>query len=252
MSALVCTGLEAGYFKRSPCVRNVDLTLEAGQVLCLLGPNGAGKTTLLMTLAGLLPRFSGQVSVGDAVIKSGSPRAAVGSGLVLVPDDRALFRGLSVRKNLQLATRGRGRGKQALGEVLDYFPALGARLKVDAGQLSGGEQQMLAIGRALIQQPKVLLIDELSMGLAPVIVESILPILRTVAEQRGTTVVLVEQHIHLALEVADRAAILVHGEIVLEQPAAALRADPGLVERAYLGARKDDSESVVAAADPTN
>lgn len=123
MSALVCAGLEAGYFKRSPCVRNVDLTLDAGEVVCLLGPNGAGKTTLLLTLAGLLTSSAGSVTVGDSAVKSGSPRAAVRSGLVLVPDDRALFRGLSVRKNLQLATHGRTRGKQALGEVLEYFPA---------------------------------------------------------------------------------------------------------------------------------
>lgn len=237
MSVLECKGLHAGYFKKSPCVRNIDLTLDAGEVVCLLGPNGAGKTTLLLTLAGLVSSSAGQVTVDGNAIRSGSPRAAVGSGLVLVPDDRSLFRGLSVRKNFQLATRGRVRGKQALAEVLDYFPALGARLKVDAGQLSGGEQQMLAIGRALIQRPKVLLIDELSMGLAPVIVESILPILRTVAEQNDTAVVLVEQHVHLALEVADRAVIMVHGEIVLEESAATLRDDPSLVEAAYLGAR---------------
>ena len=244
MSVLECKGLEAGYFKRSPCVRNVDLNIGAGEVVSLLGPNGAGKTTLLLTLAGLLPSFGGDVLVGGQTLRRGSPRAAVGSGLVLVPDDRALFRGLSVRKNLQLATRGRDRGKQALNEVLEYFPALGARLKVDAGQLSGGEQQMLAIGRALIQRPKVMLIDELSMGLAPVVVESILPIIRAVADQGDTAVVLVEQHVHLALGIADRAVIMVHGEVVLDQPSSVLSDDPSLVERAYMGARKDDSESV--------
>jgi branched-chain amino acid transport system ATP-binding protein len=120
-------------------------------------------------------------------------------------------------------------------QVLDFFPALGKRLKLPAGMLSGGEQQMLALGRALIQDPRVLLIDELSMGLAPVIVEELLPIVRRIADGTGAAVVLVEQHVRLALEVADRAVVLVHGETVLRGPAATLAADPGLLERAYLG-----------------
>ncbi|MCH5644639.1 ATP-binding cassette domain-containing protein [Gordonia sp. ABSL49_1] len=233
-AALECHGLDAGYARSSPCVRGLDLAVERGEVVALIGPNGAGKTTLLTTLAGLLPRLGGTVVVGGTELGSGSTRAAVRAGLVLVPDDRSLFRRLTTVQNLRLATRRHGH-TEAIEQVLEYFPALRNRLKVDAGQLSGGEQQMLAIGRALLQRPKVLLIDELSMGLAPVVVESILPVLREVAASDGTAIVLVEQHVRLALEVADRGIVLVHGEIRLEDSAAALASDVGRIERTYLG-----------------
>uniref|UniRef100_UPI003D8FC6E0 ABC transporter ATP-binding protein n=1 Tax=Gordonia sp. B7-2 TaxID=3420932 RepID=UPI003D8FC6E0 len=233
-AALECHGLDAGYARSSPCVRGLDLAVEHGEVVALIGPNGAGKTTLLTTLAGLLPRLGGTVVVGGTELGSGSTRAAVRAGLVLVPDDRSLFRRLTTVQNLRLATRRHGH-TEAIEQVLEYFPALRNRLKVDAGQLSGGEQQMLAIGRALLQRPKVLLIDELSMGLAPVVVESILPVLRKVAATDGTAIVLVEQHVRLALEVADRGIVLVHGEIRLEDSAVALASNVGRIERAYLG-----------------
>ncbi|MFD1813619.1 ABC transporter ATP-binding protein [Rhodococcus gannanensis] len=235
MTVLQCTGLQAGYAKSAPCVRGLDLTVDAGEILALVGPNGAGKTTLLSTLAGLLPRLGGTVAVESDPLASGRPRDAVRAGLVLVPDDRALFRRLSTEQNLRLAIRGRGNRRAGVDRALQYFPALESRLRVAAGQLSGGEQQMLAIARALLQQPKILLIDELSMGLAPVVVESILPVLRQVAETDRTAVVLVEQHVRLALEIADRAIVLVHGEIALTDTGAALAADIGRVERAYLG-----------------
>ncbi|MET9199453.1 ATP-binding cassette domain-containing protein [Gordonia sp. NPDC003585] len=233
-AALECHGLDAGYTRSSSCVRGLDLAVERGEVVALIGPNGAGKTTLLTTLAGLLPRLGGTVVVGGTELGSGSTRAAVRAGLVLVPDDRSLFRRLTTVQNLRLATRRHGH-TEAIEQVLEYFPALRNRLKVDAGQLSGGEQQMLAIGRALLQRPKVLLIDELSMGLAPVVVESILPVLRKVAATDGTAIVLVEQHVRLALEVADRGIVLVHGEIRLEDSAVALASNVGRIERAYLG-----------------
>ncbi len=236
MTALTCTKLSAGH-NRTACVRDIDLSLASGEIVALLGPNGAGKTTLLETISGLLPRLGGDVTVGSTPVASGDARAAVRAGAVLVPDDRALFRKLTTEQNLRLAQRSPRRpdAKASFERVLDQFPALRTRLKVDAGQLSGGEQQMLAIGRALLQQPRALLIDELSMGLAPVIVESILPVLRDVAASDGTAVLLVEQHVRLALEVADRAIVLVHGQIALEAPVAELASDAGRLERAYLG-----------------
>ncbi|GAA3698862.1 ABC transporter ATP-binding protein [Gordonia hankookensis] len=236
MTLLECTDLDAGYARSAPCVRDLNITVQAGEVVALLGPNGAGKTTLLMSLAGLLPGLGGSVSVSGTVLPSGKPRAAVRAGVVLVPDDRALFRRLTVEKNLRLAIRGRGRraARESLEQVLQHFPALNPRLGVAAGQLSGGEQQMLAIARALLQRPRVLLIDELSMGLAPVVVQSILPVLRDVAAS-GTAVILVEQHVRLALEVSDRAIVLVHGQVRLTDDSSVLAHDLGRIEHAYLG-----------------
>ncbi|WP_280491485.1 ABC transporter ATP-binding protein [Nocardia asiatica] len=236
MTTMKCRGLTAGYLKERPCVREVNLSLEAGEITCLLGPNGAGKTTLLMTLAGLLPRPGGEVEVVGRAVRGGRPRDAVRAGMVLVPDDRALFRQLSTKQNLMLAVADRSRRRAGLHQVLGYFPSLEKRLGVDAGRLSGGEQQMLAIGRAILQRPKVLLIDELSMGLAPVIVTEILDVLKKLAAEEGLSVLLVEQHVHLALGIADKALVLVRGQIADEATAAALRDDPSRVERAYLGA----------------
>ncbi|HEX3714741.1 MAG TPA: ABC transporter ATP-binding protein [Trebonia sp.] len=234
MSAvLTCSGLDAGYVAGRPVLRNVDISLEKGTVLALLGPNGAGKTTLLLTIAGLQPPLAGHVGLGGAPVRPGSPRAAVKAGLVLVPDDRSLFKGLTVTENLRLAAR-RG-GTTTVETIFDYFPDLKRRVKVAAGNLSGGEQQMLAIGRALMQDPKVLLVDELSMGLAPVIVESLLPVIRRVCDETGAACVMVEQHVMLALEIADTAIVLAHGDIALRGDAKELAADEARIERAYLG-----------------
>jgi branched-chain amino acid transport system ATP-binding protein len=200
--------------------------------VALLGPNGAGKTTVLETLAGLVPRIGGTVEVLGQGVRIGRAHALAHLGLVLVPDDRALFKTLTTRENLEL---GRRRGGPTIDDVLGYFPELAKRLDLDAGMLSGGEQQMLALGRALVQAPKILLVDELSMGLAPLVVEHLLPLVRQVATETGTAVVLVEQHVKLALETADRAIVLVHGETSLRASAAELLADTGRLERAYLG-----------------
>jgi branched-chain amino acid transport system ATP-binding protein len=234
MSAvLTCSGLDAGYVAGRPVLRNLDLSVEAGTVLALLGPNGAGKTTLLLTIAGLQPPLGGHIGLGGAPVRPGSPRAAVKAGLVLVPDDRSLFKGLTVTENLKLASR---RGSATTVEkIFDYFPELKRRAKISAGSLSGGEQQMLAIGRALMQDPKVLLVDELSMGLAPVIVESLLPVIRRVVDDTGAACVMVEQHVMLALQIADTAMVLAHGDVILRGAAQELAADEARIERAYLG-----------------
>jgi branched-chain amino acid transport system ATP-binding protein len=233
MSALACRALDAGY-GGVPVVRGFDLHVAEGEVVALLGPNGAGKTTVLLTLAGLLPRLGGHVELHGQPAPSGDPVRVARRGLVLVPDDRALFRSLTCKENIEL---GRRKGATTtLDEIVDLFPDLRKRLDLRAGDLSGGEQQMLAMARALVQQPTVRLVDELSMGLAPIIVEHLLPTLRTIATSTGVAVVLVEQHVQMALEVADRALVLVHGDVVLEAPAAQLLADASAVERAYLGA----------------
>ena len=240
MTAIMeCKGLVGGYGKIVG-FRELDLTLEGGQVLAVLGPNGAGKSTLMMTLAGLLPRIAGDVLLEGTSLPSGRPAAANRGGVVLVPDNRALFTTLTVRENIDIA---RPRGQKRIDDVIDLFPSLEKRLNVKAGALSGGEQQMLAMARGIVQKPKVFLIDEMSMGLAPIVVESLLPTVRYIADQTGAAVVLVEQHISLALEVADHALVLVHGSVSLRDSADVLRRDPSLLEAAYLGETAEASHA---------
>jgi branched-chain amino acid transport system ATP-binding protein len=228
---LTVEDLHAGYLG-IPAVRRLSLTVGSGEVVALLGPNGAGKTTTLSTIAGLLKTISGTIRLGDEEITDRPAFRLARLGMSLVPEDRALFYGLTVRENLGLA-----RGKQSLpeGELLEMLPELEKCLGRKAGVLSGGEQQMLAVGRALVSRPRLLLVDEMSLGLAPVIVERLLPVLRRVADEFGTGVLFVEQHISLALEIADRAYVLNHGELVLEGTATDLRGRRDLVEASYLG-----------------
>lgn len=212
--------------------RDLDLEVEAGSVLALLGPNGAGKTTLLLTLAGLLPAERGSVHSGGDTLRNGSAIAASRAGIVLVPDNRSLFTTLTVEENLEVARR---RSSPAPRELLDVFPALEKRWQLVAGALSGGEQQMLAMARAIIQQPKVLLVDEMSLGLAPLVVETLFETVRRIADEQDAAVVLVEQHVTLALGVADDAVVLNRGEIVLRDRANRLQTEPSRLQAAYLG-----------------
>jgi branched-chain amino acid transport system ATP-binding protein len=210
----------------------VDLEVGPGEVLAVLGPNGSGKTTLLMTLGGLLKAHEGSVKIDGNELRNGNPSIANHAGLVFVPDNRCLFTRLSVEDNLRVAAR---RGGPALREVLDVFPLLESRWHVRAGALSGGEQQMLAVARGLVQQPKVLLIDELSMGLAPMVVESLLDTIGRIAHEHRCAIVLVEQHVALALTCADEAMVLNHGQVVLHSTAKDLVEHPETLQNAYLG-----------------
>jgi branched-chain amino acid transport system ATP-binding protein len=235
-SAIFCEQLTAGY-EGVPVVRGLDLFVEPGEVVALLGPNGAGKTTILNVVSGVLEPIGGSVQLLDERVKAGQPHLIARRGLAHVPDDRSLFFGLSVRENLRLGCRKSKRREAAasIRRALEYFPVLADMLDRRAGLLSGGEQQMLALGRALMNSPKVLMIDEMSLGLAPVIVEQLLPITRKVAEDLGTAVLLVEQHVDLALQVADRAYVINHGELLITDTAEVLAGRPDLLEASYLG-----------------
>ncbi len=232
-AALHCEGLHAGY-AGVPAVRDLDLSVGEGEVVALLGPNGAGKTTTLLTLSGVLKPMSGDISVCGTAVRGGRPHLAARAGVAFVPDDRSLFYGLSVRQNLRLAVARRD-ADATLKQVLDYFPPLGEILDRRAGLLSGGEQQMLAVGRAMAMRPKVLMVDEMSLGLAPLVVQRMLPVVRRIADETGTAVLLVEQHVDLALEVADRALVLDRGRVVLSGSARELRDDRDLLAASYMG-----------------
>jgi len=232
-------GVRAGYGNVA-VVRGVDLRVEPGEVVALIGPNGAGKTTTLITAAGLIAHLDGKLRVlgasqparGHRGAKGRAPRL-VRAGLALVPENRALWYGLTARQHLRLASPDKGHGYE---DVLEAFPALVKILDRRAGLMSGGEQQMLALARALAMHPKLLLVDELSLGLAPIIVEQLLSLVQGIAHDRGIGVLLVEQHVPAVLSVADRAYVMVRGSIVAGGSATDLAADPDRLREAYLGA----------------
>jgi branched-chain amino acid transport system ATP-binding protein len=228
---LQVSALDAGY-QGQPVVRDLDLTVAPGEVVALLGPNGAGKTTSLETIAGLIGPIAGTIELDGADVTDRPAYKLARDGVSLVPEGRALFFRLTVKEHLRLAQT---KNSLADRELLDMLPELEKCLGRKAGVLSGGEQQMLAVGRALVSRPRLLLVDEMSLGLAPVIVARLLPILRRVADELGAGVLFVEQHVGLALRVADRAYVLNHGRIVLEGSAAELLGQPELLRSSYLG-----------------
>lgn len=229
---LECTGLTGGWGSLT-AFRDVDLAIDEGSVHAVLGPNGSGKTTLMLTLAGLLPPQSGTIALDGVALKAGQATAISKAGVVLVPDNRELFTLLTAEENLLVAAGRHGPDPRSM---LDLFPALQPRWKLRAGALSGGEQQMLAMARGLIQQPKVLLVDELSMGLAPIVVDRLFTAIRKVATDTGCAVVFVEQYVGLALEVADSATVLNRGAVVMSGIAKDIVSQQQELEDAYLGA----------------
>ena len=218
-------------------VRGVSLAVRAGEVVALLGANGAGKSTLLRTISGLIRPRAGRVHLAGRAIDRLAPSRIVRLGIAHAPEGRRVFGSLSVADNLRLGAAAR-RERAGLVEererLLDLFPILRERLRQAAGTLSGGEQQMLALARALMAKPRLLLLDEPSLGLAPLIVRAIFDALADL-KRVGVTMLLVEQNVAAALELADRAYVLRTGEIRLEGASAELRADPERIAHAYLG-----------------
>jgi len=219
-------------------LKGVDISAAEGRITCVLGPNGAGKTTLLMTIAGLLRPRRGSVTFEGRDITAASSTAVVRQGLALVPENRLVFPDMTVRENLVAGAytrlaRNRGEAMADLDRMLERFPVLNARVNANAGTLSGGEQQMLAVARALMTKPRCLLMDEPSLGLAPLIVAEVFNIIRELNED-GVTILLVEQNAHMALTVA-------HHFFLLDQGLVAFDGDPGamaedeVIQRAYLG-----------------
>ena len=230
-------------YGRVQALRGVSLRVDAGETVCLIGANGAGKSTLLHAISGLVVPSAGRVEVDGRPVAAGTPaHRIVRQGVVQIPEGRQLFMELSVAENLRLGAYAVGWSRAArrtLDEVFGWFPVLRERARQPAGALSGGEQQMLAIGRALMARPRLLLIDEPSLGLAPRVVEDVFARIRAIGRQ-GVPILLVEQNAAMALGVASRGYVLETGRIVLEGSSAALRADPA-VQRAYLGGALEDA-----------
>jgi branched-chain amino acid transport system ATP-binding protein len=215
---------------------DVDLRVAPGELLCIVGPNGAGKTTLVNTIAGVLEPKSGRIRIDGRDLAGLAPHRFCEAGIALVPEGRRLFTGMSVSENLDLGSylpAAKAKRRETLDEVLALFPALKPKLHVPAGELSGGQQQMAAIGRALMARPRLLLLDEPSLGLSPLVTADMFRAIREIGE-RGITIVLVEQNVGMALRVSHRACVLELGRIVAEGAPDELAQRPE-IRKAYLG-----------------
>lgn len=235
MSMLRVSDVTAGY-GRTTILRNVSINVGAGEIVTIIGSNGAGKSTLLRTISGLVKPSSGKISFDGEDITSWSPSDIVGSGLIQVPEARQLFPVMTVLDNVKMGAyhpNARANVEQHLEEVLDIFPRVRERASQLAGSLSGGEQQMVAIARGLMARPRLLMLDEPSLGLAPIIVGQMFDVVQRIREM-GTTVLLVEQKAFHALKIADRAYVIDNGTIAMENTGAGMLADPH-VKTAYLG-----------------
>jgi branched-chain amino acid transport system ATP-binding protein len=234
------------YYGNVHALKNVSLHLNVGEIVTLIGANGAGKTTILNTISAITPTRNGEILFQGADIKEFSPDRVVNLGISQVPEGRQIFNPLSVEDNLELGAylrfrrrEGRGAIRKDLDTIYELFPVLLERRKQVAGTLSGGEQQMLAIGRALMAKPRLLLLDEPSMGLAPLVVKEIFNVIYKLRRDNGVTILLVEQNAKAALAVADRGYVLETGKVILEEKASELLENKE-VQRAYLG--KDKKE----------
>ncbi len=220
-----------------PALDGVTMEVHKGEVLSLIGANGSGKSTLLRTVAGILKPLSGSIEFAGRPITRQRPDKIVRLGISMVPEGRQIFPDLTVKENLEVgghALRGRRTLQVLFTMVLATFPRLRERLRQHAGTLSGGEQQMLALGRALMADPQLLLLDEPSMGLSPIMTREIFSLIKTINEEKGISILLVEQNAHMALDYSGRAYVLETGRIVMEGKSAEVRCDPAVVE-AYLG-----------------
>ena len=229
-AVLAVDGVTAGY-GRTTILRDVSLRVPVGGVTALLGANGVGKTTLLKTIAGLIRPTTGTIRLAGEDVTKLSPHERDRLGVCLIPEGRGIFRSLTVRDNLVVQSE-RGKETEAIGKATEAFPVLGERLNQLAGTLSGGQQQMLAVSRAYIRSPKLILIDEASLGLAPIVVDAIFSFLEGVAKQ-GAALLIVDQFVARALQMSTTAYVLRRGEIVYRGSAAALR--DGNVFEQYLG-----------------
>ncbi|MBO4717311.1 MAG: ABC transporter ATP-binding protein [Spirochaetales bacterium] len=224
------------YYGAIHAIKGISFKVEEGEIVTLIGANGAGKSTTLNTISGLLRSKTGDISFMGSSISKMSPNKIVQSGLVMVPEGRRIFLGLTVEENLEMGayTRPKAEIKSSLEEVYELFPRLKERRTQIGGTLSGGEQQMLAMGRSLMAKPKLMMLDEPSMGLAPLLVDLIFEIIADL-HKAGATILLVEQNAQAALSIADRAYVLETGKIVKTGPGRDLISDPD-IKKAYLGA----------------